>query len=108
MDSKEMLKRMEAGAFIANNGRVLRTINIIKGKYIKLSQVRYALPNATFEDIFKSINFLAEEDYIHVRRTESKEVANISDFNFDDLEAKLSGKGIRLLCGDLKDRAVDV
>ncbi|MEG0304344.1 MAG: type VI secretion protein [Oscillospiraceae bacterium] len=108
MDNKEILQRMEAGAFIENNGKVLRAINLIKGKYIKLSQVRFALPTVAYDDVFKSINFLSEEGYMHIRSVETKENANIADFNLEDLEGKLSGKGIRLLCGDIEDRAIDV
>ncbi|MEG0019276.1 MAG: type VI secretion protein, partial [Oscillospiraceae bacterium] len=96
------------GEFIENNGRVLYTINILKEKYVKLSTVRYALTAISEGDIVKSINFLEEENYINIRLIGTHEKASISDFNLDKLEAKLSGKGIRLLCCDIKDAAIKV
>ena len=108
MDRSELLSRMEAGAFRENNGRVLRTINILKEKYVKLSTLPYALPDIDESEIRKCINFLEEEAYIHVRRTDTKDMASISDFAVDNLEAKLSGRGIRLLNGGITDDCVIV
>ena len=108
MDKSQLLRKIEAGAFIESNGRVLRTINILKEKYVRLSTIRYALPDIAVGDISKSVNFLEEEGYIHLRTVETKEAASISDFNIDELEAKLSGKGIRLLSGSIKDNDVIV
>ncbi|MEG2841841.1 MAG: type VI secretion protein, partial [Ruthenibacterium sp.] len=84
------------------------TINILKEKYAKLSNIRYALPDISEGDIRKSINFLEEERYIHCRDIETKQDASISDSNLNDLEAKLSGKGIRLLSGSIKDDCIEV
>lgn len=33
MNDKELLRRMRAAEFCANNGRVLRTINILRHRY---------------------------------------------------------------------------
>ena len=108
MDKSQLLQRMEAGEFIENNGRVLRTINILKEKYARLSTIRNALPDVAEGDIRKCINFLEEEQYIHLRDIESKHTASISDCDLSDLEAKLSGKGIRLLCGSIKDDCIKI
>ena len=33
MDDKDAIKRMRQGQFVANNGRVLRIINLLRHKY---------------------------------------------------------------------------
>ncbi|MEG3007209.1 MAG: hypothetical protein RR806_07045 [Oscillospiraceae bacterium] len=76
MDKAQLIQRMEAGEFIENNGQVLRTINILKEKYVKLSTVRYALTDICEGDIVKSINFLEEECYINVRNIETRKSIN--------------------------------
>ena len=46
MDEKEQIRRrIAAGNFVANNGRVLRTINILRYDYKKLREIEYALPD---------------------------------------------------------------
>ena len=43
MNEKEAIKKIKAGRFIKNNGRVLRAINLLRCKFEKLSEVHYAL-----------------------------------------------------------------
>ena len=53
-------------------------------------------------------NFLALEGYIHLRDVASKNEANLSDCHYDTLEARLTGKGIRLLAGGIEDTMIEV
>ncbi len=108
MDKSQLMQRMEAGEFSVNNGKVLRTINILEGMYSKLAAIKYALPDITESDIRKAVNFLEEEEYIRIREIENKTPASISDHNLNDLEAKPSGKGLRLLKGYICDECVQV
>lgn len=101
---------LRAGNFIRNNGKVLRTVNILRFKYNKLSGVQNVLEDdGIAEDEFlDSVNFLAEEGYIHLRRISSKEEASLADSDYTALETKLAGKGIRLLAGGIKDEMIEV
>ena len=90
-------QRLKAGNFVRNNGRVLRTINILRHKYNKLSGIQNVL-----ED------FLALEGYIDLRDVATKGPASLADNHFETLEARLTGKGIRLLAGGIDDKMIEV
>lgn len=102
--------KLRAGNFVHNNGRVLRIINILRIKYNKLTGVQRVLTDdgITEGEFLDSINFLADEGYIHLRDIASKADAALSDFDFARLEARLTSKGVRLLAGEMKDGMVEV
>lgn len=111
MDNRDELKRrIRTGNFVENTGRVLRTINILRHEYNKLSSITYALPDVAEDQFLDAINYLHEEGYIHLRDIETKTVAvtGLADKDFRLLEGKLSGKGIRLLAGGINDSLVKV
>ena len=89
------IAKMRAGRFIKNNGRVLRTINLLRYKYEKLEEVKYALDDMQDNDYLDSLNYLSEAGYIQMRRVTSKQVAEIADVDYVHLEAKLTEKGIK-------------
>lgn len=105
MDNQAALRKMRAGKFIENNGCVLRTINILRHKYERLKDVKYAL-DMSEQEYLDSINFLSEAGYIHLRDVVTKLTATIADTDYDQLEAKLTEKGIRLLGGQINDQMV--
>lgn len=104
----DIIKKIRAGNFKENNGHVIRTINILRDKPVKLKDIKYALTKIAECDIVDSVNFLQEEGYIRLRHIESKIETTLADAEFEQLEAKVSGKGIRLLNGSIKDDVVDV
>lgn len=103
-------QRLKAGNFVRNNGRVLRTINILRHKYNKLSGIQSVLEeDGISEDEFlDAVNFLALEDYIHLRDVATKNDASLADCQYENLEARLTGKGIRLLAGGIEDTMIEV
>lgn len=108
-DNKEkLIHKMRQGRFVENNGRVLRTINILRTQYIKLSDCLYALDNITEVDFLDCINFLSRAGYIDLRTCTGHRSAQLADHEYENLEAALSEKGIRLLGGDFTDDMVDV
>lgn len=113
MDNRKALKqRLEAGNFVSNNGRVLRTINILRYKYNKLKSVETVLNEDGIEqwEFLDCVNYLTEEGYIRLRDISThEEIPELSqDVNYKDLEGKLTAKGIRLLAGGLKDDLIEV
>ena len=110
MDNSLEKRKLSAGNFIRNNGLVLRTINILRTKYNKLTAVGSALRGNGVEEgeFLDSVNFLQEEGYIHLREISSKAVASLSDFDYVTLEAKVTAKGIRLLAGGIDDTMIEV
>lgn len=108
MNDKDMLGKIKAGRFIKNNGRVLRTINILRYKFERLEEVKYALDDMPENEYLDSLNYLYESEYIQLRHTKSKQSAELSDVDISELEAKLTDKGIKLLAGKSYDELVEV
>lgn len=110
MDREREKRKLRAGAFIVNNGRVLAMINLLRNKYNSLRNVEHSLrgEGISKDDFLDCVNFLAEERYIHIRNIDSGEEAGLADFNYLTLEAKITGKGIRLLGGGIDDNMIDL
>lgn len=108
MDEKAAVSRIKAGRFIKNNGKVLRTINIMRYKFEKLSEVHYALDDMPESEYFDSLNYLYEAGYIQIRHIKSRQEATLADIDIEELEAKLTDKGIKLLAGRIFDELVEV
>ena len=104
------LSKLRAGNFVANNGLVLRTINILRYKYNKLIAIQRVLSESgvSCSEFLDAVNFLTEEEYIHLRHITTHEPAALADVDYKEIEAKLTGKGIRLLAGDISDNLVEV
>lgn len=107
MDKSTLNKRISAGNFVENNGSVLRAVNILKTKFNRLKDIKYAL-NIDKNDIENSINYLYEAEYLHLRTVDSHADTSLADNDFDDIEAKLTAKGIQLLAGVIEDECVEV
>ena len=110
MNREQEKRRLRAGAFMVNNGRVLMTINLLREKYNALRSVEKGLKAEGIErqEFIDSVNFLHEEGYNYLRDMESREPANLADVEYQTLEAKVTGKGIRLLGGGITDEMVDL
>lgn len=108
MNNNEIKAKMRAGRFVKNNGRVLRIINLLRYKYEKLEEVKYALDDMPENEYLDSLNYLTEAGYIQLRCISDKRIAEIADVDYTQLEAKLTEKGIRLLAGEISDSLVEV
>lgn len=107
-DAETYMQKIKARRFVENNGQVLRTINILRVGYEKLTDVKYALSDISEHDFLDSINYLFLSEYIMLRKIKSKEPTDIADVQYEELEAKLSQKGIKLLEGKINDNSVEV
>ncbi|MDE5771457.1 MAG: type VI secretion protein [Ruminococcus sp.] len=107
MDKETLNRRISAGNFVENNGSVLRAVNILKTKFNRLKDIKYAL-NIEKNDIENSINYLHEAGYLHLRNSENRQPSSLSDDDFDVLEGKLTAKGIQLLAGVIQDECVEI
>ncbi|MEF2919858.1 MAG: type VI secretion protein, partial [Acutalibacteraceae bacterium] len=96
------------GRCIKNNGRVLRTINLLSYRFVRLTDTQYALDDIPEDELLDSINYLTEAGYIKSRDIKSRSAGTLADYSIEQLEAKLTDKGLKLLSGKLKDEMVDV
>lgn len=61
MEQTEMLRRMQQKTFFKNNGMVLKAVNLLRDKYVSLSDVCYALHPSMNEAEFRdAVNYLTE------------------------------------------------
>ncbi|ADU25676.1 hypothetical protein [Ethanoligenens harbinense] len=108
MDKKELERRIEGGAFAANNGRLLRTINILSGRDIKMRSLQYALPDVSKGELAESLYYLQEAGYLHARHAAYGADVDVAEADQDDTEVRLTAKGIQLLKGYAADPAVSI
>lgn len=107
--SEDIIKKIRDGNFRENNGQILRTFNILPDKYIALKDIKYAIPNMQENDFTKSLDFLQEEGYLRLRDIETRNEVLLADSDMLTLEAKLTGKGSRLLNGGIpSDNMVEI
>lgn len=105
---KEMQNRIKQNKFIKNNGTVLRAINMLRYKYIPLVDLKYALePNINEAELIDSVNYLSESGFVELRHIGTKAEASLADMAFEEIEAKLSADGIKLLAGKKTDECIE-
>ena len=108
MDKAELQRKIEGGRFADANGEVLRTINILAGKDIRLSSLQSVLEDLNAGELAESLYYLQDAGYIHARQIYSKEDADVADADYADTEVRLTAKGMQLLKGYASDPAVRV
>lgn len=109
MENREMQNRIRQSKFIRNNGAVLRAANVLRIKFIPITDLRYALAESVDEpELIDSINYLAEGGYLELRNIRSREPAELADVPPEDIEVKLTADGIRLLAGKKRDDCIEV
>lgn len=108
MDKAELMRRIDAGTFAANNGNVLRTINILAGKEIKLRSLQNALSDMQPGALAESLFYLQDQGFIKARNVYSKIDADVADADYEDTEVRITAKGMQLLKGYATDPAVTI
>lgn len=110
MDAEQIKKKMRAGAFVENNGKVLRTINILRIKYVKLADVKYAHEDMPEHDLVDAINYLHGAGYITLRTidTHKEATTGLADYDYEHLEGKVTPQGVALLAFRTEDPLIKV
>lgn len=106
---KEMRKKILQGNFAKNNGRILRAINVLTGKFINLELIKDAVGEYMDSgEFFESIEYLYKSFYIEVKTKGGKTIDEIYKYPTDYLEVCLNQKGIKLAKGFITDEAVEI
>ena len=109
MDKNSIEQKIRQERFVKNNGKVLRTINMYRDKFMALSDLRFALePNLSAAEIIDCVNYLSESNFIRLRKRYTHEDTILADTDFDEIEAKLSADGIKLLAGRKTDECIEI
>lgn len=107
MDKAELTRRIEAGAFAENNGRVLRTVNILQGSDIRLHSLRYALADLSPGALRESLFYLQDAGYLRAEDGAAHRRADVSQAD-ETTVLRLTAKGMQLLKGYAGDPAVHI
>jgi len=109
LENKELNDRIRQKKFFRNNGIVLKGINLLRTQFVRLPDLKYALePNLTESEFLDSVNYLTEGGYIRTRHTGTKQEITLADAAADELEAKVTQKGIQVIACILKDDCIEV
>lgn len=112
MSREEMMRQIRADAFPKNNGSVLTCINLLNRiGFSPLEQVRVGVSNWGIEkaEFLDSVHFLQQSEYIETRTIEGKTMGvDLADYGYQELEVRVSSKGIRLMQGSISDECVKV
>lgn len=109
MEFEEMQNRIRQKKIFRNNGIVLKGINLLRTKYVTLTELKYALePSVTEAELRDSVNYLSESGYINMRNIHDKQLTTLADCNFEDIEAKVSADGIKIIACVKSDECIDV
>ena len=88
MEQAEMIERIRQKAFFKNNGMVLKAVNLLRDKFVALTDIRYALePSMTEAEFRDSINYLTESGYIRLRHMDSKACTTLADTAMEQLDS---------------------
>lgn len=109
MESKEMAERIRRKKFFRNNGIVLKGINLLRTQFVSLAELKYALePTISEPELRDSVNYLSESGYINMRNIRSKQPTTLADCDFEEIEAKVSADGIKIIACVRSDECIDV
>lgn len=109
MNFEEKIRRkIETASFAENNGRILRTINVLRGRWIRLSAVKDVLADINAADLEQSLIYLEKANYITARRKDNNETIEIERADYTECEVSLTDTGIKVAVYIIKDDAVKV
>lgn len=109
MENKEFHERIRQKKFFHNNGIVLKGVNLLRTQYVSLPDLKYALePSITESEFRDSVNYLSESGYIKMRNIRSKQATTLADCDFDEIEAKVSADGIKIIASVRTDECIEV
>ncbi len=110
MEKKEFQERIRQKKFFHNNGIVLKGIYMLPGKYVRLTELKYAFCETTMseQELIESINYLSESGYINMRKNHSEKNTTLADCEFNEIEAKVSALGIKIVTCARTDECIKV
>lgn len=110
MEAKELQERIRQKKFFHNNGIVLKGMYMLPEKYVQLSELRYAFCEASMseQELIESLNYLSESGCINMRNIHSEKDTTLADCEFNEIEAKVSAFGIKIVTCVRTDECIKV
>ncbi|MGP1599366.1 hypothetical protein [Peptoanaerobacter stomatis] len=106
----DIRRKIEQSDFAKNNGRLIRTINILSGKFINVDSVCDALNEyMNIGEFDESLIYLYKSCYIEIRTKHThKIIDDFEKYSYSELEVSLTHKGIKVAKGFIVDEAVEI
>lgn len=108
MIDKNLQRKIDTSNLMDTNGRILRTLNVLKGDRQRLKSLEYAFNDIDHYQFLDSVTYLQKSGYIKLTDTITKNETTLDDSNFNDIHISLTSAGIKLLCGAIQDDCVEV
>lgn len=107
---KEIKKKILKSDFAVNNGRIIRTINVMQGEFVSLKSVEEVISEYMDAGNFKKcLTYLYKACFVEIRTKIGKKILkDINKLFYDEMEIALTQKGIKLAMGYIDDEAVDM
>lgn len=108
LNKDTLQKQLSDQNFISVNGRIMRILNLVFNERVTVNNLFPLIPEATQEDVIKSVYYLQEEEYVRLINPKTGEKVDISHVDPTITQIKLTGRGMRLLSGKKVDPAVEI
>lgn len=108
MIDKNLQRKIDTSNLMDTNGKVLRTLNVLKGDRQRLKSLEYAFNDIDHYQLLDSVSYLHKSGYIQLTDTITKNETTLDDSNFNNIQVSLTSTGIKLLCGVIQDDCVEV
>lgn len=108
MKNTDLAKRMQKRAFIENNSKILRYLNMLDSKEHKIGSIHYIMHDVALDDLRNSFHYLHDSGYIRIQHPDGAACFGLDKDTWSDIRLAITSKGMDLLMGITENPAVDV
>ncbi len=108
MDADNLRKHLQQYTFRENNGKIMRTVNMLKPQESTVGNIRILMQGEPREAIQNSLSYLTEAGYIRIAGPKGEPFPGQIDDTCKGYRITLTATGVELLMGVQESPAVDV
>lgn len=108
MDADNLRKQLQQYTFRENNGKIMRTVNILKPQESTVGNIQILMQGEPSEAVQNSLNYLTEAGYIRIVGPKGEPFPGQIDDTCKGYHIMLTAAGLELLMGVQESPAVDV
>lgn len=108
MDADNLKKQLQQYTFRENNGKIMRTVNILKPQESTVGNIRLLMQGEPHEAVQNSLNYLTEAGYIRIAGPKGEPFPGQLDEACKGYRITLTAAGMEVLMGIQESPTVDV
>lgn len=108
MDTNNLRKQLQQYTFRENNGKIMRTVNILKPQESTVGNIQLLMQGEPSEAVQNSLNYLTEAGYIRIAGPKGESFPGQIDETCKGYRITLTAAGLEVLMGIQESPAVDV